>query len=123
MPMRAAVGSPDGVTKASIAPDTAKHADQSQRDDGRRPAGLGQRLRARTRTGRDPGPAGAQAHSAGHEHGGQFEHAVGQDQAEEHARLAGAEHGPADDADVDDVLPEHVQHADHGHPEEQAERR
>ena len=45
-----------------------------------------------------------------------------QHQAEQHRALARAEHDAADEAEVDRVLPQHVERADEGHAEEQRQR-
>ena len=117
MPMRAHVGRPEGVTKASIAPETARtKISPRAMTTVERPSSA--RASARLR---GPGSTIVQSEpqpGAGrHEHRGQPEDAVRRDQPEEDAAKPGGEHVAADDSDVDGVLQQRV---DREHAEQQS---
>ena len=83
MPIRAQVGSGDGVTNASMTPDTSSTTIMPSAMRDRRPALLGQGLRPRQRARVDDPPAEPQPGRRGEEHRRQLEHPVRQDQREE----------------------------------------
>ena len=110
MPIRAQVGSPDGVTKASTTPETNSVAASPMAS---APAACPSSRSARDRVrgaGVDPRPAQPQPGPGGDEDAGQLEQPVRQDQPEEQAQPVVGRHQPGGDADVQRVLPEDPHH-------------
>ena len=103
MPIRAQVGSPDGVTNASITPRHAQHRRPARAATpmaARPSAASGATARPRPRV--DDRPAQPQPGPGGDEHRGQLEHPVREDQPEEQVRAGRARPSArADHADVE----------------------
>ena len=106
--MRMNVGNGDGVTSASISPETSSTTTSPTATDDHRPALLGERLSAGPVAGRDHRPPELHAHRPGQEDRGQLQQPVRREQAEHDVALPCVEHQAGDEAEVGGVLKEYV---------------
>ena len=115
MPTRAQVGSRGRRHERLDHAADEQHRDQAERDRARRTPLAGQGLGAGQRARLDPGPEQLEPDAGGHEHRGQLQQSVRQQQAPEVPAVVVADHDRAEDRDVRHVLEQQVDHREPEH--------